>query len=331
MTNGSTRKVRVSIGIPVFNGGRFLEQTLISLLSQTFTDFEIVISNNASTDNTEDICRAYMARDPRVRYYRADSNGGAAWNHNRVFHLSTGEYFKWNSADDLCGPEFISRCVEALDRDQSAVMAHVQPIEINELGECLESISVANHTLVPLVPEKAPVHIRFRENIRLDHLCLSIYSLIRSDVLRQTDLIGHYADSDRVLLAQLALFGSCIGLSYPGLFNRDHPGRFTRYYNGQRLHERAAWSDPSNGSRRIYPKWKELSEFVRIIRKAALGPSDKLRCYSEIVRWLSNWEHSHLLYIDATYYPRRWVVQRYPGAKTAWQQVRKVSKTSEVN
>ena len=116
----SQGRPRVTLGVPVFNGGPFLPETLDSLLNQTFSDLEVVISDNASTDRTEEICRAYAARDPRVRYYRNDVNRGAAWNHNRVFELARGEFFKWSAADDLCAPEFLTLCVAALDRDPAA-------------------------------------------------------------------------------------------------------------------------------------------------------------------------------------------------------------------
>ena len=114
---------RVTVGVPVFNGELFVAETLNSLLKQTFSDLEIVISDNASTDRTQEICRAYAARDWRVRYYRNDVNRGAAWNHNRVFELARGEFFKWSAADDLCAPEFLTLCVAALDRDPAAVMS----------------------------------------------------------------------------------------------------------------------------------------------------------------------------------------------------------------
>ena len=86
---------RVSIGLPVYNGEKYLEQALISILSQTYTDFELIISDNASTDRTQAICREYAAKDPRIRYYCNEENLGAAPNHNRVFELASGEYFKW--------------------------------------------------------------------------------------------------------------------------------------------------------------------------------------------------------------------------------------------
>jgi glycosyltransferase involved in cell wall biosynthesis len=309
---------RVTVGVPVFNGERFLVEALESLLNQTFSDLEIVISDNASTDQTEEICRAHAARDPRVRYYRNDVNRGAAWNHNRVFELARGEFFKWNSADDFCAPEFLNHCVAALDQDPDAVMAVTQSVEVDEVGNPLAS--AADQTLLPVVPLGAPAHVRFRHNIHPDHWCVSIYSLIRSDILRQTDLIGNYADSDRVLLAHLALFGDCIVVPETMLFNRDHPDRFVRrhngYYDGWR--ERATWFDPSNAKRKVFPFWKELLELWRVVPQTPLKWQDQLRCYWEIVRRLGHKGHLRYLYINATYYPRKWMARHFPRTKAAW-------------
>ena len=98
------RKPTVSIGMPVYNGVPFLNEALDSILAQTYRDFELVISDNASTDETESICRAYAASDPRIRYYRQQENLGAMPNFNRVCELSRGQYFKWAACDDVCSP-----------------------------------------------------------------------------------------------------------------------------------------------------------------------------------------------------------------------------------
>src|SRR5262249_32985361 len=120
----NSRKPRVSIGLYVYNGARFLEDTLDSLLAQTYTDFELIISDNASTDRTEEICRTYAAKDQRVRYYRSKKNVGVGRNCNRVFELATGDYFKWATADDLCKPELVARCLELLENDRPVVLAY---------------------------------------------------------------------------------------------------------------------------------------------------------------------------------------------------------------
>ena len=95
-------KPRVSIGLPVYNGQEFLEETLHSILNQTFNDFELIICDNASTDRTAEICRSFAKRDRRIRYYRNEINLGAAKNFNGVFFLARGEYLKWSDNDDLC-------------------------------------------------------------------------------------------------------------------------------------------------------------------------------------------------------------------------------------
>src|SRR5579875_956335 len=111
----SDRPPHVSIGVPVYNGERYLAQALDSILAQTFSDYEIIISDNGSTDATPDICRMYAAQDPRIKFHRHDHNRGSAWNYNRVFELSSGTYFGWLSHDDVYDPRFLERCVEVLD------------------------------------------------------------------------------------------------------------------------------------------------------------------------------------------------------------------------
>lgn len=116
--DGSPRnqvKPKVSIGMPVYNGEQFIRKALESLLAQTFKDFELVISDNASIDKTEDICREYYVRDERICYIRQHKNTGAARNFFFVLDQAHGDYFMWAAADDLWDPEYIEKCVKCLD------------------------------------------------------------------------------------------------------------------------------------------------------------------------------------------------------------------------
>ena len=117
----SSSTPKVSLGLPVYNGENFIAQAIESILAQTFTDFELIITDNGSTDRTPKICEAYAARDRRVAYSRNPENLGAAPNFNRAFALSSGRYFKWVAHDDLIAPEFLARCVKVLDNDPSVV------------------------------------------------------------------------------------------------------------------------------------------------------------------------------------------------------------------
>ena len=122
----------LTIGLPVYNGERFLQESLQALLAQTWTDFELVISDNASTDSTAEICLEYAARDPRIRYVRQPVNMGAAPNHNYVASQARGRFFKWASHDDLYHPDLLQQCVLALEKHPEVVLAHCWDAYVDE-------------------------------------------------------------------------------------------------------------------------------------------------------------------------------------------------------
>ncbi|MCE8424195.1 MAG: glycosyltransferase family 2 protein [Candidatus Methanoperedens sp.] len=113
----------VSIGMPVYNGGKTIRQALDSLLAQDFENFELIISDNASTDSTGNICQQYAACDPRVRYYRNETNIGELANFNRLVYLARGKYFMWAADDDLWEPSYVSHMVNALDNNLDVVLS----------------------------------------------------------------------------------------------------------------------------------------------------------------------------------------------------------------
>src|SRR6266852_7405967 len=129
----------VSVGLYVYNGERFLEEALDSILNQTFTDFELIISDNASTDRTGEIAEAHAERDDRIRYYRSEKNMGAGWNIRRVYELAAGKYFKQAAADDLLEPDFLRRCVDILESDPDCVVVYARTKEIDEDGAVIKN------------------------------------------------------------------------------------------------------------------------------------------------------------------------------------------------
>ena len=125
----------ISIGLPVFNGEQFLERALKSLFGQTYGDFELLISDNGSSDRTQEICRDYQARDQRVTYWRHDRNRGAAWNYNFVVEQSRGTFFKWAAHDDECAPQFLAKCLECFhEADETTVLCYPRTLFINAQG-----------------------------------------------------------------------------------------------------------------------------------------------------------------------------------------------------
>jgi len=125
----------VSIGLPVYNGGPMLERALKSLLAQDFGDFELIISDNASTDSTQALSAAYARNDPRIRYSRNERNIGVMPNFNRVRELATAEYFMWASHDDTWSSNYVGALVQLLEQNDSPVLSAGRTEYVTETGE----------------------------------------------------------------------------------------------------------------------------------------------------------------------------------------------------
>ena len=128
--------------MPVYNGEMFIREALDSLLAQTFTDFELIISDNASTDKTQEICLAYAQRDPRIRYVRQNENKGALVNFQFVLDQARGDFFMWAAADDRWESSFIMRLAQSLDTNPQAVLASCQFSLVNEDGSLARTPNV---------------------------------------------------------------------------------------------------------------------------------------------------------------------------------------------
>lgn len=270
-------KPKVSIGLPIYNGDDFLEETLDSILAQTFVDFEVIISDNGSTDQTEKICRDYMAKDKRIHYFRNQSNLGAARNYNITFELSSGEYFKWAAHDDLCAPDFFEKCVQILDSQPNVVVCYPRTTLINESGD------VQGHYADDLHLSSPEPHKRLQKFFATQGLCHPVFGLIRSSVLKNAALIGNYPMSDRVLLGELALYGEFCELSEYLFLRRIHPQIST--HANVTVNQIAAWFDPAKREKAVFPRWRRLVEYLKAIQKAPLSFSDRMQCYLQVVRF----------------------------------------------
>lgn len=273
------RAPSVSIGLPVFNGERFLSKAIESLLSQEFEDFELIISDNASSDGTRDICERYANQDQRIRYYRNATNIGAAPNHNRVFHLANGRYFKWAAHDDENCREFLQRCVEVLDRmPESVVLAYPQADLIDE-----DSAITGRYTVSIDCASRRP-HARL--GAVLDRIVLGtpVYGVVRTQALHKTRLLGSYVGADYALLAELSMLGSLREVPLPLLRKRIHAGRSMEAYADAA--ERMVWFDTRNaGHRRVLGTDDRLTvEYLRSILYLSLGPIETLKCAVVAVR-----------------------------------------------
>ena len=269
---------RVTVGLPVYNGEKYLAFAIDSILSQTYTDFELVISDNASTDRTPEICRAYADRDPRIRYSRQDTSHGLAWNHNRVFALARAEYFLWIGHDDLLTATYLERCLAVLDQDPEIVLCYSQAQGIDEHGQLFEKRNYE------LATDSRKPHQRFHDLVCVNHPCLAIYGVMRTSVLKQSMLHGHYPGSDRVLLAQLGLFGRFHQIPEKLFLRRDHPLKSTRIT--QTVSTRMALYVPQYAGTIVFPRWRLFGGLFSSISHAPLTRVEQLRCYLALLKSL---------------------------------------------
>jgi glycosyltransferase involved in cell wall biosynthesis len=214
------KEPKVSIGMPVYNGEKYLENALKGLIEQDYENYELIISDNASIDGTSEICQGYARKDRRIRYSRNSKNIGLSANHNRTFEMARGKYFKWVAHDDEFPRDMLGRFVQVLDQASlSEVLVYSFCEFINDRGK-LEYIHSDAVALKDARPYKRLAHLLgtlSRYN--------PIYGLIRSDVLRQTRLIGAFPASDHVLLAELSMLGEFVEIQEPLLRIRCHAER----------------------------------------------------------------------------------------------------------
>lgn len=265
----------VSVGLPVYNGQRFLRACLDSLLAQTFTGFELIIADNGSSDATPDIVAEYATRDARIRFERSTTNQGAASNHRRVLGLARGQFFKWCGADDVCHPDFLAQCVAALERNPGAVLAYPKTEVIDEAG--MPVARTAEH--LPL--DSPDVVQRFTAVMSAISVTQNpFYGLMRKELLERVPPMGAFLASDRCLLGQLALLGPFIEVPAYLLYRRTHEGNNRTHTDDQRFF------NPTVPDKFQTREWRVLREHISAIARAPVWLPTKVRLLGRVAGWV---------------------------------------------
>ena len=275
---------RVSIGLPVRNGDKYLNQSISALLAQSWTDFELIICDNASDDATESICRRFAASDPRIRYVRHQTNLGLTANFNGAFALSSGEYFKWATADDICQPRYVEACVRFLDENPDFVLAYPKttfidqagnPLEINDPGWDMRSDDTA---------------ARFRFVIFAGHWNNACLGIVRRSAMLKTSLLANYPSADSRLLGELAMQGKVAELPESLYLRRIHP------QSSSQNTEDAAWLAKyyrGNNKSLCLPFWNLSLDHWRTIWRSDLKLTAKLSLSGSLLHSM-RWRQQHL-------------------------------------
>ena len=267
---------RATVGMPVYNGEKYLPAALDSVREQDEADLEIVISDNASTDATEEICRAAAADDPRIRYVRLPENRGGRFNFNHVLSLATAPYFTWAAADDIRRPAFVRRCLEVFaESDPATVLVYPRTQIIDAGGIVTEDLNDAD-----LACDEPTPHERMGHFLRAQAAHL-FYGLHRTDALRRTRGIRPTVGNDLVILAELACQGPFALVPEQLFLQRRHSEQFSQQGQAQ-----VAWHAPSASVRFAFPHTKVSVELARGVLASDVPPAEKARALATIpVAW----------------------------------------------
>ena len=279
---------RLSVGLPVYNSSAYVAESIEAVLGQTFEDFELIISDNASTDDTGEVCQRYVKQDSRVRYFRQPKNVGLAPNHNFCVQQSNGELFKWAAGDDLYARDLLEKCVAALDDNPKVVLAHSWTAMIDGNGNFYQANSYPLRTSAARAPE------RFRSMLN-DSGGDDDGGVMRKEILLRTAMKESYHHADRTIIAELALHGPFYQVPEWLYFRRDHPDRAERAHPS--LRARCANMDPRRANRWLNPAPRLLGEYVwayvRMIQRAPLTAAERRECYQYLGEWMTRRARPH--------------------------------------
>lgn len=296
-------KPRVSIGMPIYNGALTIAETLESLLAQTFTDFEIIVSDNASTDNGVEIVKTFQQRDARIRLIQQPVNLGANGNFSAVVDAAKGDYFKWSTCSDLCSSGFLQACVELLDRHPEVVVAAPQTQLFTS-----NSQNVTHYTQDIELRDARPA-ARFQRLLETLKLNNAMNGLIRTKALRyQRPVIDHYLKADIVMVSCLALQGQFRIAPEAVFLRRMDPSTSTSLMSPE---DDIKHHYPVMSSRALFPTWRLYRGWWRAVQQVPVPADDKRLAHRYILK-MCNWERKEFLHDLAGglgYFARlRWMV-----------------------
>jgi glycosyltransferase involved in cell wall biosynthesis len=273
----------VTIGVPVYNGANYLRDLLGSIAKQTFQDYCVVISDNASTDETPEIAKSAAAADPRISYRRNPVNIGGNCNWDKVFEYCTTPYFAWIGHDDMYAPEFLATCLAKLESSPDVVQSACRTEYIDQEGKPIPLNTLTGFYEAPFLVTPHPAE--------RDHLAESddpvarwrdffpwysrsyVHGLMRTDVVRKTGMMGPRFNGPNLFLCELALRGRFHMSDKPHLLRRFHPSSSEALPMPERVQYVIA------GERQIRPRFLENSRsFVEgILRTETLTLAQKAR------------------------------------------------------
>lgn len=287
---------RVIVGLPVYNGQKYLGAAIESHLSQSFGDFDLVISDNGSTDATPEICADYASKDKRIKYLRSPENRGILWNHRRVFDAieSPNQYFRWAGADDIMESGLLQVMVTVLNTRPEVEAVVPNTKNIDDRGEIIGSMARV------LDLQSSDVFERAHDALVARYQHVIAYGLLRASTLRLMRTRPDYPGWDAVFVWELALRGQMVQSAGPVLLRRFHAGSISRV---KTIKEMRKWVEPNSRAGMSFPHWTWAYERMRALIACPLSTRDRWRIAKFLARY-TLWQRASLVR-DVTQATRR--------------------------
>ena len=244
-----TDSPHLTVAFTTYNVERYLAGAFDGILAQDYDDFEIVVCDNGSTDETWDICQRYASKDNRFRIYRNETNLGYAGNFQRVVSLARGDYFRLTAHDDRIAPTLLRRCVAALEANPRSVLAYPRGVAIDD-----DDVEICPSPGERDLRSPSPSR-RIIDLVRALQHCNEVYGVVVTDVLRRTRLIGTYVSSDRRLLVELAARGEFELVDEPLFYRRLHRANS---FGPERAGSLFEWLEPGVSRRSRPPRYARI-------------------------------------------------------------------------
>ena len=281
---------RLSIGVPVYNGEDYIAEAITSHLEQDFSDFELVVSDNCSTDATADIVNDFIKADDRVSYSRNDENIGSTANFNRLFRITNGELFRWAAADDRVEPGYLSKVIAMMDADSDIVIGHAESLLIDPHSEPMLEMAqgfLGGDGYMEAIKLQPPAgderfhsphpHNRIDAVINNNHRNFYIFGIMRRDVMMQTKLHGSFYGGDRTLLVEMAMRGTFRKVPEALFASRSHAKNSGR--NGLNFEELK-----QHGAQDLSFAGQVMKGYVSGVRNAGASKSDEMKSLAVIAK-----------------------------------------------
>lgn len=269
----------ISVGVPVYNDADWLQNALDHILGQTYTNLEVIIADDGSTDSSRDICREYASRDGRIRYFENKHNLGVWGNHRFVFDVSQGDYFAWGSGHDYWEPLYINTLLEQLYANPAVVMCCPKALNFKDGVASQPPGLLDTRGMAPREGIKSLMEFRL-EGGSMD----IFYGLYRSEFLEKVEVGRDVLSADEIMFAELLFMGELLQINIPLIHKvksrgskdvRANRATYREYLDSQKL---------SVGSVFKYylPRLYSFAEYMRMVENAKIDLADKEWLFGEI-------------------------------------------------